>query len=204
MGVADGRDLRERDVAPTGELEEQVSHVIDIAKLACGFADDLALGRADAPRGDVLVRVSDRLNDLEDGQPVGAQALLVDDDLDLADEPAGDVYGGQPGDREELGPEAELDPVPQRDEVAGLGGEPGLVDRLLLRVELPDRGRVGLLGELPTRALEVLRGVLEREVDVGAVGEVQRDADAPFLISVSMASRSRSYERGLSGFATVS
>src|SRR5690606_16953619 len=69
----------------------------------------------------------------------------------------------------------------QRDDVERASGARGLDNRLLPRVELEDGRRVRLLGQPAACALEVLGRVLEREVDVGAVREVQVDADAAFL-----------------------
>src|SRR5690606_26745062 len=157
--VAHLRDLGERDPAATGDGQQDVLHVVDRAELAGRLAGDLAGGRDHAAGGDVLVGRADRLDDLGDGQPVGAEPLLVEDDLDLAHEPAGYVDGGDAVDRQELGRQAVFDPVAERDEVTGIGGEGDLVDRRLLRVELEDRRRVGLRGEPAAHPLQVLRGV---------------------------------------------
>jgi hypothetical protein len=179
--VLDAGHVAERDEPAAARREAHGADVVDRAEAPGRDADDLLLRAGDAAGGHVLVLRPQRGDHLRDGEPVGAQPLLVERHAHLAHEPPGDVDRRDALHGEELRPQPVLHPRAQRHEVARGRRERHLVDRQPRGVRLPDGRRLGLLGELRAGAVERGGRVLEREVDVGAVGEVQLDPDAPFL-----------------------
>ena len=177
VGVGDLGDLGERDPlaacrAPASSTFRMSSTLRNLPAVLPTISK---LGEVTLPTAMSWFSARMRAEDVGDGEPVGAQPLLVERHADLADEPAGDVHRGHALDREQLRVQAQVHPVAQVHQIAGRRAEAHLEDRDLGRVELEDVGRLGLDRQPGAGAIEVLRGVLEREVDVGAVAEVQID-----------------------------
>ncbi len=179
--VLDEGYVAERNPPPAAHIQQHRADVLHAAKLAGGLAHQLALERAHPSRGNVLVLVADRVDDLRYRDAVGLEPFLVEDHADLAHQPAGDVYRRHARHRQQLGTEPVFHPGAEPHEVTRRRGERDLVHRDLRRVRLPDCGRVGLFRQLRACAVEVGGGILQCEIDIGAVAEVEIDAHPTFL-----------------------
>lgn len=113
-------------------------------------------------------------------QAVGGKPILMENDLQFTDLPAGHFHAANSGDREELWRKLVLEPVPHLDRRTERGAEASLEDRNLAGVDLADPGRLYLARQLRPRALEQAGRVLQRDVDVRADLEVERHVRAAF------------------------
>ena len=168
------RNVAQADIPALSPSDDQVTQFVEALEAAGDPDDELSVDVLDLPCREVQVSGIDRLNDLQERKVVGAELLFVqvDPDLPLLLPDQGDLTypsdlgeGGSNGVFEKLGEFRGLQP----------GGGADLEDGKVVQGDLRDDRVVGVGGEVRGDLVDLPLNLLDGEVDVGALGELDRD-----------------------------
>ena len=158
----------------------QVADLVQVLELSLASHEIRHVPFVDLADGDVLVLAAEQVDDAIDGQVERANFFLRELDVDLPPQSAFDAHRRDAGHPLEARRQIVLRHFAERDAVE-IAFDADAHDRLGIRVELEHDRRVRFFWQPAAHPIEPVPHVVCGLVEVGAPGEVERDAARAFL-----------------------